>query len=77
MIPKQAIGKLDDINTELAEFPKASDIKGKNISVFVVEDDLSMRTALKNLLRSAGFEPQLFPSAYDFCIATSQAYPVV
>ena len=66
MIPKQAIGKLDDINTEHAEFPKASDIKGKNKRVFVVEDDLSMRTALKNLLRSAGFEPQLFASASDF-----------
>ena len=66
MIPKQAIGKLDDIHTELAEFPKASDIEGKNRRVFVVEDDLSMRNALKNLLRSAGFEPQLFASASDF-----------
>ena len=66
MIPNQPIGKLDGINTEIAEFPETADIEGKNRRVFVVEDDLSMRTALKNLLRSAGFEPQLFASAYDF-----------
>jgi len=34
--------------------------------VFVVEDDLSMRNALKNLLRSVGLESQQFPSAHDF-----------
>ena len=34
--------------------------------VFVVEDDPSMRSALNNLLRSAGFEPQLFTSAEEF-----------
>jgi FixJ family two-component response regulator len=34
--------------------------------VFVVDDDPSMRNALKNLLRSAGFEPQLFASAREF-----------
>jgi FixJ family two-component response regulator len=34
--------------------------------VFVVEDDASMRSALKNLLRSVGLEPQLFASAQEF-----------
>jgi FixJ family two-component response regulator len=34
--------------------------------VFVVEDDPSMRVALRNLLRSVGLEPQLFTSAQEF-----------
>jgi len=34
--------------------------------VFVVEDDPSMRNALKNLLRSVGLEAQLFASAQEF-----------
>jgi FixJ family two-component response regulator len=34
--------------------------------VFVVEDDASMRTALKNLLRSVGLEAQLFSTADEF-----------
>jgi FixJ family two-component response regulator len=34
--------------------------------VFIVDDDLSMRTALKNLLRSVGLETEAFGSADDF-----------
>ena len=34
--------------------------------VFVVDDDLSMRDALKNLLRSVGLDTQLFASAQEF-----------
>jgi FixJ family two-component response regulator len=34
--------------------------------VFVVEDDSSMRNALKNLLRSVGLEARLFASAQEF-----------
>jgi FixJ family two-component response regulator len=34
--------------------------------VFVVEDDASMRNALKNLLRSVGLEAKLFASAPEF-----------
>ncbi len=34
--------------------------------VFVVEDDSSMRNALKNLLRSVGLESQQFTSGQDF-----------
>jgi len=34
--------------------------------VFVVEDDPSMRNALKNLLRSVGLTAQLFESAQEF-----------
>jgi len=34
--------------------------------VFVVEDDASMRNALKNLLRSDGLEARLFASAPEF-----------
>jgi FixJ family two-component response regulator len=34
--------------------------------VFIVEDDPSMRTALKNLLRSVGLETKVFASAAEF-----------
>src|SRR6476660_567566 len=34
--------------------------------VFVVEDDASMRNALKNLLRSVGLEARLMASAQEF-----------
>src|SRR5262249_40844367 len=34
--------------------------------VFIVEDDPSMRNALKNLLRSVGLEPRVFGSAQEF-----------
>lgn len=34
--------------------------------VFIVEDDPSMRAALKNLLKSVGLEAQLFASAQEF-----------
>jgi FixJ family two-component response regulator len=34
--------------------------------VFIVEDDPSMRNALKNLLRSVGLEPSVFGSAQEF-----------
>jgi FixJ family two-component response regulator len=34
--------------------------------VFVVDDDQSMRDALKNLLRSIGLDTRLFASAQDF-----------
>jgi RNA polymerase sigma factor (sigma-70 family) len=37
--------------------------------VFVVEDDASMRNALKNLLRSVGLTAQLFESAQEFLTA--------
>jgi FixJ family two-component response regulator len=49
---------------------KSGNDAGRNESkqrrVFVVDDDPSMRNALKNLLRSAGFEPVLFASAEEF-----------
>lgn len=34
--------------------------------VFVVDDDISMREALNNFLRSSGFEVRVFESAQDF-----------
>src|SRR5215510_10173091 len=34
--------------------------------VFIVEDDASMRNALRNLLRSVGLEPLVFGSAQEF-----------
>jgi FixJ family two-component response regulator len=37
-----------------------------NELVFVIEDDASMRQALKNLLRSVGLEARLFASAPEF-----------
>jgi RNA polymerase sigma factor (sigma-70 family) len=36
--------------------------------VFVVEDDPSMRSALKNLLRSVGLQAELFSSASEFLV---------
>src|SRR5689334_19384583 len=41
-------------------------MKKSESRVFVVEDDPSMRTALKNLLRSVGLESQQFASAQEF-----------
>jgi len=43
--------------------------------VFVVEDDPSMRTAIKNLLRSVGLEAQLFASAQEFLSADRPDVP--
>jgi FixJ family two-component response regulator len=43
--------------------------------VFVVEDDASMRNALKNLLRSVGLEAQLFASAQEFLEADRPDLP--
>jgi len=43
--------------------------------VFVVEDDASMRGALKNLLRSVGLEPHLFESAQQFLDADRPDVP--
>jgi len=41
-------------------------MKGSQEDVFVVEDDPSMRNAIKNLLKSVGLEPELFASATEF-----------
>lgn len=43
--------------------------------VFVVEDDVSMRKALRNLLRSVGLETQLFTSAQEFLDADRPQVP--
>jgi len=43
--------------------------------VFIVEDDPSMRNALKNLLRSVGLESQLFTSAQEFLDAERPDVP--
>jgi len=58
---------------------KSGNDAGRNESkqrrVFVVDDDPSMRNALKNLLRSAGFEPVLFASAEEFLDASRSDLP--
>lgn len=41
-------------------------MKPQQDQVFIVEDDPSMRAALKNLLKSVGLEAQLFASAQEF-----------
>lgn len=38
-------------------------------TVFVVDDDPSVRRGLERLLRSAGYQVQLFPSAADFLVS--------
>jgi len=43
--------------------------------VFIVEDDPSMRNALKNLLRSVGLDCQLYTSAQEFLDAEKPAVP--
>src|SRR5262245_47651596 len=43
--------------------------------VFVVEDDPSMRTAIRNLLRSVGLESQQFASALEFRAAARPDAP--
>lgn len=44
-------------------------------TIFVVDDDPSMRNAIRNLLRSAGLEPQLFASAEEFLEADRPDVP--
>jgi FixJ family two-component response regulator len=41
--------------------------------VYIVDDDESVRKALKRLLRSAGYQAQTFESAEDFLESTSGA----
>ena len=41
----------------------------KNALVFVVDDDSSIRESLKNLIRSAGFNVQIFSSAQEFLVS--------
>ena len=38
-------------------------MKAENALVFVVDDDLSIRESLRNLIRSAGLSVQTFASA--------------
>src|SRR5262245_51876634 len=66
MTSKEAIAKIE-----------GADVRhiSKQSRVFVVDDDPSMRNALKNLLRSAGFEPQLFASAQEFLDANRPDLP--
>ena len=40
--------------------------KNTDIKVFIIDDDLSMRKAISMLLRSEGFETELFDSAEKF-----------
>ncbi len=41
-------------------------MKEERLTVFVVDDDASMRDALKNLLRSVGLHVETFGDAHDF-----------
>jgi FixJ family two-component response regulator len=50
-------------------------MKSSQNRVFVIEDDASMRNALKNLLRSVGIEAELFASANDFLDADRPDIP--
>src|SRR5262245_25395261 len=50
-------------------------MKPSESCVFVIEDDPSMRNALKNLLRSVGLETQLFASAQEFLDADRPDLP--
>ena len=41
-------------------------MKEENAIVFIVDDDLSIRESLRNLIRSAGLKVQTFSSAQEF-----------
>ena len=41
--------------------------------VFVVDDDASVRNALKSLIRSVGLQVELFSSAQEFLQANDQS----
>jgi FixJ family two-component response regulator len=49
-----------------SEFHASDSMKSFPNCVFVVDDDQSMRDALRNLLRSVGIEARLFSSAQEF-----------
>jgi len=71
VISKDATTKIKDDSSRFDELSTTS----KDMCVFVVEDDPSMRGALRNLLRSAGFEPQVFASAEEFLNADRPELP--
>ena len=50
-------------------------MKRSDSRVFIVEDDPSMRNALRNLLRSVGLESQLYTSAQEFLDAEKPEIP--
>jgi FixJ family two-component response regulator len=50
-------------------------MKSVQEQVFVVEDDASMRVALKNLLKSVGLDAELFASAQEFLTAARPEIP--
>ena len=50
-------------------------MKSPQNCVFIVEDDPSMRNALKNLLRSVGLEPSVYGSAQEFLEASRPNAP--
>ena len=43
--------------------------------VFIVDDEVGIRTALERMLRVAGLEVELFPSAQDFLLALDREHP--
>jgi FixJ family two-component response regulator len=47
-------------------FPMLPSISHAKPIVFVVDDDISVRESLELLIRSAGWEPELFASAQEF-----------
>ena len=46
-------------------------------TVFVVDDDVSVRESLELLIRTAGWQPQMFDSAQDFLAHPRTTGPVV
>src|SRR5262249_6156207 len=67
---RTAMGRAENDGRSHHEFHTAcrsgNGMKRPENLVFVVEDDASMRTALKNLLRSVGLEAHLFATADEF-----------
>jgi len=48
---------------------------GPDATVFVVDDDLGLREAVAGLIRSAGLDVQLFPSAQEFLARAPRDVP--
>jgi FixJ family two-component response regulator len=59
------LAKIDDDAAAEEDAPSATLSSGKPI-VFVVDDDVSVRESLESLIRSAGWQPEIFESAQEF-----------
>src|SRR5262245_55167555 len=58
--------RMDDQATAAGDGPRPTMMSHDTAVVFVVDDDISVRESLELLIRSAGWQPELFESAREF-----------